>query len=62
MTESQDEKSTGATENRNKVNKEDSQAIGLRRMGVGAATCRKGSLMRALKYTGERFLIQLYHR
>ena len=55
MTERQN-KSTGSTENRNKVNKEDSKGRGLQREGVRAPACRKGTLKRGLKYTGERYL------
>ena len=56
MTESQKKKNTGSTETSSKVDKEDSEARGLQREGVRAPACRKGTLKRVLKYTGERFL------
>ena len=59
MTESQNKKTTGSTETSSKVNKEDSEASGLHREGVRAPACRKGTLKRGLKYTGERYLFFL---
>ena len=57
MTESQNKKNAGgSTETSSKVNKEDSEARGLQREGVRAPACRKGTLKRGLKYTGERYL------
>ena len=52
---SKDERSTGATEIGNKVKREDSNARVPERLAVGRGACRKGSLRRALKYTGGRY-------
>ena len=57
LRESYDKKSTGLTETSNKVEEGDSEARGLKKIGVRAPGCRKGSLKRGLKYTGEHFLI-----
>ena len=60
LTESQNKKSTGSTETSSKVDKEDSEARGLQREGVRASACRRGTLKRGLKYTGERSLIGVF--
>ena len=52
LTESQDEKSAGATEIGNKVEKEVGRVV--QRLAVGRGACRRGSLKRGLKYTGGR--------
>ena len=52
-TESQDEKSAGATEIGNKFKREVVREV--ERIAVGRGACRKGSLKRGLKYTGGRF-------
>ena len=56
MTENPDKRSTELTETEAEtVNKEDSEARGLQRQEVRAPACRRGTLNRVLKYTGERF-------
>ena len=61
LTESQNKKNAGgSTETSSKVDKEDSEARGLKREGVRAPACRRGTLKRGLKYTGERSLSVFY--
>ena len=53
LTESQDKKRSGLTETNSKVNLQDFEAKGIKKIRVRAPTCRKGSLKRGLKYTGD---------
>ena len=42
------------------MNKEDYEVRGLQREGVRAPACRKGTMKRGLKYTGERSLVSVF--
>ena len=44
------------------MNKEDYEVRRLQREGVRAPACRKGTMKRGLKYTGERSLICVFYQ